>query len=245
MGDPWNPMLYQMQPFNYPQQMYPSNPNPIDYGPQPHFEVRQVTHQSGSFQGGGTYTETVETFIVPVSQPNNVLAFTGFQMMKAEGHKQIPVPYKEYNYLITNFQGSFLQMMVPYEELQAFLYEVSQKMRQSTKVANTAIMKCLLVTLIIIACLVGLSGLGLLIEVIFRVSVPYLVGCFFFIFLAPCLLFAYYIAKRRQRVQLAFVGYNNLVSIIHQMKHQFLGRGILVRPGNYGAFIQFVPIINS
>jgi len=52
-------------------------------------------------------------------------------------------------------------------------------MRQSTKVANTAIMKCLLVTLIIIACLVGLSGVGLLIEVIFRVSVPYLVGCFF------------------------------------------------------------------
>jgi len=54
-------------------------------------------------------------------------------MMKAEGHKQIPVPYKEYNYVITNFQGSFLQMMVPYEELQAFLSEVSQKMRQTTQ----------------------------------------------------------------------------------------------------------------
>ena len=242
-----SPMLpqspYEMQDFP-PSSPYGGQFNCIDYGPTPHFESHLVENRNPDDMNPQSYY--VDTFIVPYSQPGNVLAYTKYKFDYVTKTRKVPIPDKEFNYELKmqNFHDTFLAEIISHDEFQTFLFEVSKRMRESSRLKRSGCMICLRVFYILMI-LVTIASLVIGIIICLAGIIPsgYI---FYFIIIPGAIAGTFYLMSRyiehRKRVELA---YNNLVSIIHEMKHQFLDRGILVRPGNYAAFIQFVPIVNS
>lgn len=247
MAEAASPMLpqspYEMQDFP-PSSPYGGQFNYIDYGPTPHFETHLVEVANTDDTGQQNYY--VDTFIVPYSQPGNVLAYTKYKFDYITKTRKVPIPDQEFNYELKmqNFQDTFLAEIISHDEFQTFLFEVSKRMRESSRLKRSACMMCLRVFYILMA-LVTIASLVISIILSVNGIIPS-VYIFYFIIIPGAIAGSFYsisrYMERRKRMELA---YDNLVRIIHEMKHQFLDRGILVRPGNYGAFIQFVPIVNS
>lgn len=210
------------------------NPDTIDYGLNPNFKV--------TIKKFCNLERTVETFVIPNSETNSALAFTEFTVASIGNKKEVPVPYEDYKYTIKNFQGTFLADLIPFSELNTFMAQVSQRMTESSKEAEIGFL-FLWHMLSIILFTFCFFGFGLC--YILALSEPtkaflWVLGSLCLV-LGLCGFFLYKLITRRKMRLVSSFAYRDLVRIIHEEKHQLLSKGVLARPGSFGAFIQFVP----
>ena len=210
------------------------NPDTIDYGLNPSFKV--TTKKFCNLE------RTVETFVMPNSETNSALAFAEFTVTPIGNKKEVPVPYEDYKYTMRNFESTFLADLITFSELNTFMAQVSQRMTESSKEAEIGplILRVALSIILFTFCFVG-SGL----SYILALSEP--TKAFLWVLGSFCLVlslfgfFLYKLTVRRKMRLVSSFAYQDLVLIIHEEKHQLLSKGVLARPGSFGAFIQFVP----
>lgn len=203
------------------------SPNPTEHPPAPNFETR--------IDRSGSSDVEEQHFLIPRSSYYSVVACTGYTMDQIETRRYIPVPTKPFRYSLEEFYGTFLQELISQSDLVAFLSEVSREtttaVREESKESNDsgsrACFSCgILFVLILIVVL----------SVV--VKSPWPIVILFLVFPFCCCFSD--MAKTNARINFVTRAQSKLTRVIQEKQHQLLSRGILARPGNYGAFVQFI-----
>mmetsp|Transcript_15416 Transcript_15416/g.22376 ORF Transcript_15416/g.22376 Transcript_15416/m.22376 type:complete len:246 (-) Transcript_15416:29-766(-) len=226
------PLVPQERVFN-PQS------NSSDYPSPPQFQTR--IERSGSTQ------INIHHFLIPRSHYYSVVASTPNTMERVTQFQRIPVPHTPFRYSLENFYATFLEELISQSDLDAFLHQVSTEVtreagRPPEPPNDPDTPNCSQV-----------SRIGILTIVLgFSIYLGTTIGPAFYALTAICLLsivtLCCYLCNdntpdRGVDTKRAFAttAEQKLTTVIRGMKHQLLARGILVRPGNYGAFVQFIP----
>ena len=200
-------------------------PQPIECPPAPNFETR--------IERSGSSDVEVEHFLIPRSTYHNVVTCTGYTMSRIDRNKMVPVPNMPFRYSLQEFYGTFLEELISQSDLAAFLSEVSRETTTAVKEeSNDSVTTgqkacyCLLLVFLLVSLIAFLSKIY-----------------FFFLLLLtviPIWCCIYSRAQTNARINFVTKTESKLTRVIQGNQHQLLRKGILARPGNYGAFIQFL-----
>jgi len=194
--------------------------NEVDYGPP------------------DSYSEPLQELQFPEENYYCVLAGTPYCLSEVYHNRKVPVVEK-FSYTVNNYHNSFLFTSIEEHELQNYLNSVSEAMQKSISQIENPYTFYALITFL-------LSDLSLLIGLILKLLVsPYFMVLTLTVALLLFCLSVVFICKSRNNDKNLVKGVSTrLPQIVHQTKHFLTARGILVRPGNYGAFLMLLPLTN-
>lgn len=194
--------------------------NEMDYGPP------------------NSYSEPLQELQFPEENYYCVLAETPYCLSEVYHTRKIPVVEK-FNYTVSSYHNSFLFTSIEEDELQTYLNSVSEAMQKSISQTENPYTFYALIGFL-------LSDLSLVIGLILKLLVsPYFMVLTLTMTLLLFFLSVVFICKSRNNEKnLVKAVSTRLPQIVHQTKHFLTAKGILVRPGNYGAFLMFLPLTN-
>lgn len=194
--------------------------NEVDYGPP------------------NSYLEPLQELQFPEGNYYCVLAATPYCLSEVYHNRKIPVVEK-FNYTVSSYHNSFLFTSIEEDELQTYLNSVSEAMQKNISQTENPYTFYALIAFL-------LSDLSLMIGLILKLLVsPYFMVLTLTMTLLLFFLSVVFICKSRNNEKnLIKAVSTRLPQIVHQTKHFLTARGILVRPGNYGAFLMFLPLTN-
>jgi len=209
-----------------------------DYPSAPQFETR--------IERSGNTEISIQFFLIPRSQYYSVVAFTPNTMERVTGFQTIPVPHTPFRYSLEYFHATFLEELISQSDLDVFLHQVSIEVTREAGIPPEAPNSPRRVSF---SSIFGIFFSFILFSYMMylgtKTAVFYGIAMIFLLIIISfcCCLLSNNSTNRSIDTKRAFAitAEQKLVTAVWGMKHQLLSRGILVRPGNYGAFIQFVP----
>lgn len=212
--------------------------NSNDYPPAPQFQTR--IERSGSTQ------ISIHHFLIPRSQYYSVVASTPHTMERVDQLQRIPVPQTPFRYSLEYFHATFLEELISQSDLDAFLRQVSTEVtreagRPPEPPNDPDTPGCSQLFRI------GILTIVLGFSIYLGTKFPLFFALTGICLLSIVILFCYLSNNNTPGLNVdtkrafATTAEQKLTTVIRGMKHQLLTRGILVRPGNYGAFVQFIP----
>jgi len=220
----------------------PTEEQPVDYGPPNAFREMIVPDRDN--YGGEIIIRDLE---LPKQTPECVLVFNDFSEYRVKDQHRIPF-IKKFKFEISAFKGTFLEDLIAFDDFKHYINYINKRLKQEVRYKlGTCKLRCYLALLatMMFACFVCCTYLfpaSIQFGKEYPITIVLLV-----LFMLVGSGFGYMFLSVEKKLDSAIElyrdeGYRSLVEIVNQTKDQFSSKGILVRPGNYGIFIMFVPM---